>query len=323
MINLNISNYNAPFSHLNGQTTQKVTPMDLARGMVTVGRGSWSDVSNLGIFRIGELICKALAFSKLEHGNLVLQSRFRYLDQSEKATVSYYFGQALTKLYAEEFLKLKWLLNVNQINGINYHIRGQANPKVNVGVTFKNAARPDLVGIEGFNKTHIFEAKGRSTGYNVNEMQHAIDQVSQIKNVNGAPPLTRSACYFDLSTTPINGIIIDPESDTNGIDFLFDEVSAISQYYLFFKENVDLFYTQANIFGYDFQLIPVGVPNIYFGFDKRILEISSKEFISYNFYDWAVDYEKHDNISLGLDGIILIDNRNNGKRNLHYVQITT
>jgi hypothetical protein len=214
MIDLNISNYSTPYANLNGQTTQNIKPFDVARAIVTVGRGSWTEVYNLGIYRIAELICKALAFSKLDSGNLVLQDRFYHLNQSEKTTVSYYFGQGLTKLFVEKFFKIKWLFHVDDYTSfIQFNTKGVATSKLTVGKTKKTAQRPDLIGIKQPNLAHIFEAKGNSGGYDLSVMQHAINQVSQVRTYNGVAPVTRAACYFDLSIAPIKGIVIDPEGD--------------------------------------------------------------------------------------------------------------
>lgn len=138
MIDLEISNYTTPFNNLNGHTTQDIKQLDLARAIVTVGQGSWTNVFNLGVYRIAELICKALAFSKIDNGNLVLWDRFYNLNQSEKATISYYFGQGFTKLYAEKHFKIKWLFHVDDYSSaIQFNIRGRAPSKFTVGKTKK------------------------------------------------------------------------------------------------------------------------------------------------------------------------------------------
>ena len=286
MINLEISNYNSPFNSLNGQSTQDIKPFDLARAIVTVGKSSWTDVFNSGIYRIAELICKALAFTKLDHGNLTLHNRFHALNQSEKATVSYYFGQGLTKLYAEKHFNIKWLFHVDDYSSsIQFTTRGIANSKIIIGNTKRTAYRPDLIGIKQSNISHIFEAKGNSGGYDLGVMQHAINQVSQILTYNGLAPETRAACYFDLSGIPIKGIIIDPEGDENGIDIKFDEESAIQKYYSFFIENSQRFSNPIQYGGYEFLTTPVGVPSLFFGFDKRLLELKPSEILSKGLYN--------------------------------------
>lgn len=265
-----------------------------------------------GIFRIGELICKALAFSQVKSGGLKLHERFFDLNQSEKITVSYYLGQGLTKLYAEKLLGVKWLLHVDDYDHlIQYHKKGTASAKITVGTTKKVAERPDLVGIVSKNESHFFEAKGRSTGYDRNEMQHAINQVSQVKQYNGAIPKTAAACYFDLSSTPIKGYIIDPENDGFGIDFLLNEEEALYEYYSFFREGQSEFQDRFQYGNHTFYTTPVGVPNIHFGFDERLLKMSSADLLSNGLrYEELESNRQGDNqstFSVGADGLILFD----------------
>ncbi|NBA85537.1 hypothetical protein GVN16_07185 [Emticicia sp. CRIBPO] len=316
MIDLEISNYNGKYTHLNTERSQNVRPIDLARAMVQVGQGSWKDVFNLSKFRIGELVCKAFAFSNLERGNLILQNRFNKLNQSEKTTISYYFGQGLTKLYSEKFLKIKWLFHVDDyIDLIQFTNKGLSTSKITVGKTKKIANRPDLIGLERKNISHIFEAKGSSIKYDTSVMQHAINQVSQIKTYNGVSPETKTACYFDLSKKPIKGIIIDPENGDDGIDIQLDEELLIKRYYSFFLENRQYFSNSFRYKNLEFLITPVGMPSIYFGFDKRLLDMNVADLLSekglyYNTDTYLQNYsEDSEHVSLGLDGIILVDER--------------
>lgn len=322
MIELEVSNYQNPYFSLNGQQFLNVTPLSLARALVTVGRSSWGDVFDLGIFRIGELICKALGFTEIKNGHLVLQDKFDNLNQSEKVTISYYLGQALTKLYAERYFEVKWLLHVDDYAGqIQFSTKGTVLPKFTVGRCTKVAKRPDLIGISKRNTVHIFEAKGNSGGYDKSTMQHALNQVSQVQNYNGNAPETRTACYFDLSDL-INGIIIDPEGDENGVDIKLEEMVALESYYKFFIANSSYFRIGTTFQGYTFLLTPVGIPGIFFGFDERILKMNISEILDNGLYPDGVVEEFYGNqkdnqatdgsgdISLGKDGIILMNINN-------------
>lgn len=286
---------------------------DLARCLVTMGRRSWGNVFETGIFRIGELICKALAFSKMENGKLMLHHRFNNLNPSEKATVSYYFGQALTKRFAEENLGVKWLLHIDDyLHQMQLHPNGRAKPKKVVGWSYKNAARPDLIGIKRSNTAHILESKGHSTGYSTGVMQHAINQVSQVISYKNRSPETRTACYFSLSSTSINGIIIDPENDEKGIRIEFDEIYALTEFYRFFVENSSLFDSDFQLSKYNFLTVPVGVPDIRFGFDERLLKLNPKELLDEELYPDYNDIRlansnSHREFSLGLDGIVIVN----------------
>ncbi len=313
MINLEISDFKAPFLGLNGNHILNINRMDLARALVTVGRNSWGDVYQQGLFRIGELICKAFAFSKMESGNLCLNDSFYSLNQSEKVTVSYYFGQALTKLFAEHKLNVPWLLHIDGVPDISFHNKGTATSKKIIHKTKKNAKSPDLYGLSGKNRVHILESKGNSGGYSLEIMQHAINQVSQVDTYNGVQPLTKTACYFDLSTEPIKGIIIDPDNDGLGIDIEMNEEKPLDNFYSFFKKNSNYFNTPIKIGNDNYLMAAIGIPSLFFGFNERILNLESSYLLKNGLYNEGelLEINKSNlntSFSIGSDGIILIDN---------------
>lgn len=145
-------------------------------------------------------------------------------------------------------------------------------------------------------------------------MQHAINQVSQINTYNGVTPLTRTACYFDLSNIPIKGIIIDPENEGKGINIELNEREAILKYYSFFRENRKFFTQSYKVDNYNYLTTPVGVPDIYFGFDERILDLSPTEILEKGLYPkgWISEQNVKNNnaeVSVGLDGILLMNRK--------------
>lgn len=312
MINLEVSNYIPPYNFLNSVRQANATILDLSRCILTVGRENWNDVFAQGIYRIIELACKGLAYAEMDNGNLILNELFYTLTQSEKAVVSYHFGQGLTKLYSENFLNVIWLYHLDNYSNItNYVVRGRATSKIIVGNTTKHAAWPDLVGIENSTTIHILEAKGNSGGYDKSVMQHAINQVSQVITYNHISPSTRSACYFDLSKTPIKGIIIDPPENVNGIQIENDLLKVLTLYYLFFRENANEFNYNINLGKFIFKCLPIIKPNLFLGFDERILKLSNEEILINGLYSKNEITELKQNkpfeFSLGLDGLILID----------------
>jgi hypothetical protein len=57
---------------------------------------------------------------------------------------------------------------------------------------------------------------------------------------------------------------------------------------------------------------PVGVPNIYFGFDKRLLNMKPSEILSNGLYNNNSNFPTDESsefrdVSLGLDGLILLN----------------
>lgn len=198
---------------------------------------------------------------------------------------------------------------------MNYVIKGTAKSKKVIHPTSKNAKSPDLYGLSGPNKIHVLESKGNSGGYSLEIMQHALNQVSQINKYNGVQPLTKTACYFDLSQNPIKGIIIDPDNDGTGVDIKINEEKVISDYYSFFIKHAQYFRRRIRVGIHSYMTIPVGAPDLYFGFDTRILELSSNELLKnglYNNKDIFMEPEekvftqrRRFETSIGTDGIIL------------------
>jgi hypothetical protein len=242
---------------------------------------------------------------------------FSALDNSEQRTISYFFGQAFTKLFAEKYL------NCFQVDNFGNHkpnvsfIKTNNNfiPKHQLYTSNKTPKEPDLIGFAQ-NGVHILEAKGYSSGFNGGVMQHAINQVSIINNVNGSQPLTKTACFFDLSGNPIIGTIIDPDTPDSIIDIEFNQEKFISNYYQIFnleKQKYRKTYWEIEI-GKNkfsgFRLFDQMYPRYFFGVDSGIFEqvnsYSSKIELDNNKYDLESYILENENISVGPDGIILL-----------------
>ncbi len=313
MIHLKVSNYTGAYTPLNNLTTLNVSRLDLARAMITVGRRSWSNTFHTGIFRIGELLCKALGFTAMNGNCVILNDRFFQLNQSEKGAVSYYFGQAFTKIYAEEHLGVKWLLHFDEYSSMaTLQASGTATPKITIHSGVNKGSRPDLLGLVKTNTAHILEAKGYSKYYNKSVMQTAINQVSHVNLYNGIPPETRTACFFTLGEKKTKGIIIDPEDKPNAFNVEFDEVKALNTFYSFFRENKDAFNSPFEIRGTTYLTVPVGVPDIFVGFNASLLEMTTEKILESGF-EPSRNSNYSDNVpngySIGSDGIIILDRK--------------
>lgn len=114
----------------------------------------------------GTVVCKIKRF--------VLSEVFCNLDPSEKGAVSFFFGMAIAGVVAQEYFKIAWLLHYDLYRR-RYHIPHTQGEK------------PDLLGPErgDDNKWHIFEAKGRSSGFDKKAMEHAKMQKRKASLVNG------------------------------------------------------------------------------------------------------------------------------------------
>ncbi len=306
MVKLDVSHYSGKYIDLNLVNKLDVTQIDLARAFITMGNKNWSTSLGMGFFRISEMISKVFAYTEIIDGNLIMKDVFSRLNSSEKTSISYYMGQGLTKLYAEKYLKVKWLCHLDDYAPMTgFYANGAAIPKISLGTSKKVASRPDYIGIEKANVVHILESKGRSSSYSKDVMQHAINQVSQVISYNGISPETRTACFFDISQKPIRGRIIDPDFDGRGIDFELDEVEVIKKYYSNIFES-DLKYSERKIGEYTYKVALVCLPNVYFGFDTRILDLNFSSLLEKDLYS-EIYLSEFNNVlrSLGTDGIII------------------
>ncbi len=242
------------------------------------------------------------------------------MSQSEKVSESYYLGQALTTLYAQKIHRIKWLLHFEDCNDSRFRIqRNGYSPKCTVGQSNKGVYGPDLVGIINQTTCFLFESKGSSTGYRRDTMQHALNQLSCVSTFNGNFPEAKVACYFDLSKTPINGIIIDPENNREGRELIMDVPQRMRQYYSLFDEYRAYFQDEITIGQNTYRI--AGFPGFYFGYDVRYQNLTPEympmEDISPNVGDNEY-IGKFSNISIGTDGLIVL--REEFRRNHYFMR---
>lgn len=317
MIQLNISDFLNGYAHLNGQRNMNMSKLDIARAGMTIGfPKTKTAIQELGIFRFLELYFRTQSYIKRQNNYYELKSVFCALDSSEKKTISYFFGQAFTKLFAEKYL------NCFQVDNFENHkpnvsfiaTNNKFIPKHQLYNFNKTPKEPDLIGF-ATGGVHILEAKGYSSGFNGRVLQHAINQVSIINNVNGRKPLTKTACLFDLSGNPIIGTIIDPDTPCANFDIEFNQDRFISNYYQIFnlgKQKSRRTYWEFEIgkrkFS-GFRLFDHMYPTYFFGVDSKIFEQinrgSSKIDFDNNEYNLG-NYNDFENISIGPDGIIFL-----------------
>lgn len=323
MINLNISDFPPPFQHINGQKRLRVNKFDIARAGMTVGYPKLTQaISGLGIFRFLELYFRTRAYIDIRNHNYQLNPIFFSLDSSEQKTISYFFGQALTKLFAERFLKCSQVDNFKNHKGNIYFLKNRQIfcPKRQLYNSDKTPKEPDLIGFSD-SDYHILEAKGYSSGFVGSAFQHAINQVSIVGQVNGKDPVTKTACFFDLSGNPFKGIIQDPNDENINIDITFDKNEFLRNYYSLFslsKIRRPSYWTleiNGNEFA-GFRMFNAMRPQLLFGVDIDIFEqINSNTKGAFDFTEKEYELDrKNEYQSIGPDGILLIDTLRN--RNL-------
>lgn len=77
--------------------------------------------------------------------------------------------------------------------------------------TGPGASRPDLIGLSANNEWFVFEAKGRSNGFDTEALTTAKDQAEQIISVDNVAPLCRIASQAFFSADGLRFRMDDPE----------------------------------------------------------------------------------------------------------------
>ena len=90
----------------------------------------------------------------------------------KKGAISYAFGMALAKLFAEVLFNTPRLLHLG-VYAANYELAVAAGN-----------SRPDLIGLTTAGEWIVFEAKGRSNGIDENALMAAKEQTQQLLSID-------------------------------------------------------------------------------------------------------------------------------------------
>lgn len=111
---------------------------------------------------------------------------YQMSDPSEKTSISFYLGMTLAKLFAQVLFDVPPVLHL-AVYAPNYLITVAAGE-----------SRPDLIGLSNGGQWFVFEAKGRSNGFDPYALATAKEQAQQIQTINNLAPACSVACeaYF-------------------------------------------------------------------------------------------------------------------------------
>jgi hypothetical protein len=104
----------------------------------------------------------------------------------------------LAKLFAEVLFEVPRMLHF-AVYAQNYQI-----------VAGQGESRPDLIGLSSGGDWHVFEAKGRSNGFNAGALTTAKDQAEQITSIDNLAPVCRVACQAYFSSKGLSFRMDDP-----------------------------------------------------------------------------------------------------------------
>ncbi|MFD3416263.1 hypothetical protein [Streptomyces decoyicus] len=159
-------------------------------------------------------------------GRLARSDLARELDRSEKVSLSYMLGQAMTGIFSEKVVSVRFLMHVDRYWGRH-------------GMTFapNTKKRADLFGQRLSGTWVVAEAKGRSGGVPPELRQALIAQKRAIRSVAGKQPEIAYGCvaHFPRETDGsefLKVLAVDPpEDEPEAIDLHVDPDKFVQAYY--------------------------------------------------------------------------------------------
>ncbi|TET44555.1 hypothetical protein E3J62_09945 [candidate division TA06 bacterium] len=295
------SNFSGAYAHVNGQSTERVSMLDIVRAIITVGAQGPLDLVRHGwrtlLPRLGRALI-SMACLQSNRGNWGLAESFHCLEQSEKATTSYWLGVSFTKLTAERKLGVSWLAYVDHLHSCGVVITSPGTRK-----------RGDFLGRDQRGAWHVLESKGRSHNVETRLRRDAKFQATRVDSVNGVCPETRSACIVRLFDVPLKIELIDPPSndDFSTVSWKIDEPGYFQDYYRPFIDHLSGSHTQTEVFAElafevaDAELygqsVRVGLPKEIYEHPSRAPEVTAMLIRN-------LEQESDAKVSIGADGIL-------------------
>jgi hypothetical protein len=225
--------FSGGFLPLNGSAQITATRPDIIRSLLTVGYPSRkAAIKSVGRWR--EKLLVAMASGYLDP-TLGTTRYFRNLEQSEKVGVSFLLGEAFTHWYAQDRMRVEFLVHVAGLTSCTWSSVGVAAPLKTGAMPPSDKSRPDFIGIRRA-ESHVFESKGRIRKPSAATVAKGLGQVSKLQAVNGVAPTTRCATFFMLREAGAEGRVIDPPSASDGLAVTFDRRDALAKTYSFFLD---------------------------------------------------------------------------------------
>jgi hypothetical protein len=150
-------------------------------------------------------------------GMLQRTGPYTFSDPSEKTALSFHFGLMLAKLFAEVLFDVPRMLHF-AVYGNQYNV-----------LAAPGDSRPDLIGLSATGDWFVFEAKGRSNGFDSEALAIAKLQAQQIRIIENVEPVCRIASQSYFSTSGMRFRMDDPEANekhTRNIKITRDQFEA-------------------------------------------------------------------------------------------------
>jgi hypothetical protein len=229
------------------------TDSDLARALFTTGRAP-GDEMTFGAASIWEFVHRASlipAYVRAAPGARLVRSRLALdLDRSEKVSLSYSLGQALTAIFCQKVLGARHMMHVDRYEH-------------QYGLSFGHSRqRPDLFGESG-SRWIVAEAKGRSRSVESGLREKLMDQKRMVKSIRGRAPWIAVGCVaaFSLPSSPeaMTLYAFDPDEDADdAVDVPLERNRFVLAYYEPFLRALDSVDQAGSAAGSAASLVEVG-----------------------------------------------------------------
>lgn len=202
---------------------------DLLWSSITVGKAEYQHVTRYGKYSTFEVIYRAaIIYANLRQdalGGLTRSAAYDSLDPSEKSAISYFLSLTSSKLFAEKYLGVSWLMHLDVY-------RDRLSPRISIG-----KSRPDLIGMDLHGNWYVIEAKGRTGSRDQKALNKAKDQVGRLISINGVSPRMRVALISSFDQDVFSIDWVDP--DGYGEEPLYLELGEREILYSYYKPIVD------------------------------------------------------------------------------------
>lgn len=148
-------------------------------------------------------------------------SRKKYLDSTEVASINYWIGMVFTTMLGQKKYNYDFMVHLSMLRlfSSKIGIKKRSFFYTNGKIAFKS---PDLLALNILKNTYgVFESKGYSN-YNKKTMEHGYMQVKSIKKINGKPPKNRLVVMVQTGGKEILIIEKDPEGENCEINIDLD-----------------------------------------------------------------------------------------------------
>jgi hypothetical protein len=202
------TNFSGQFAAVNGNHQIQVSWAQIVWAAITAGKAAGDEYA-YGIYSAIERLHRASMIRayllEANSGRILQTIPYVTSDPSEKTSISFYLGMTLAKLFAELLFAVPRMLHV-AVYGQNFQI-----------ATGEGASRPDLIGLAANGDWFVFEAKGRSNGFEAEALQVAKLQAEQITTIDNLAPVCRIASQSFFSTDGLRFRMDDPPQERSGV----------------------------------------------------------------------------------------------------------